>query len=163
MKAAIRVPRRCRSLNADLLAAEAGQFVVPRAGQGYPSKTGYETVQVQYARDLDGFPPVQQTPCIFAVGNNRVAAQYALLKSRDRQCIPITEVELAPRPAVEVLLWSPDGSRLASVRYTDGGLRIWDVKTGLPQAAFQFGENAWWVTQHDALPIAWSRCAIRSA
>jgi WD40 repeat protein len=59
--------------------------------------------------------------------------------------------------AAHALLWSPDGSRLASVRYTDGGLRIWDVKTGLPQAAFQFGENAWWVTQHDALPIAWSR------
>ena len=31
--------------------------------------------------------------------------------------------------AATALLWSPDSKRLASLRLSDGGLRVWDVKT----------------------------------
>jgi WD40 repeat protein len=59
--------------------------------------------------------------------------------------------------AVSALLWSPDGKRLASVRHGDGGVRVWDVKTGAVLSTFQFGSNMIDSAQHDALPFVWSR------
>jgi WD40 repeat protein len=59
--------------------------------------------------------------------------------------------------AASALLWGPDGKRLASIRQTDGGVQIWDVKTGRVQSTFQFGANTIDSVQHDALPFVWNR------
>ena len=58
--------------------------------------------------------------------------------------------------AVNVLLWSPDGQRLASLRAGDGGVRVWDVKTGQVLTSFQFGGKELPTPQNDAPPLAFS-------
>jgi WD40 repeat protein len=59
--------------------------------------------------------------------------------------------------APAALLWSPDGRRLASIRLTDGGVRVWEVETGRVLSSFQFGANTIDSAPHDALPFVWSR------
>jgi WD40 repeat protein len=58
--------------------------------------------------------------------------------------------------AASALLWSPDGKRLASVRFGDGSLRVWDMKAGTLLSFFQLGGNQFFFMQHDAVPLVWS-------
>jgi WD40 repeat protein len=59
-------------------------------------------------------------------------------------------------PAANALLWSPDAKRMASVRFGDGSLRIWDMKAGTLLSFFQLGGNQFFFMQHDAVPLVWS-------
>jgi WD40 repeat protein len=58
--------------------------------------------------------------------------------------------------AASALLWSPDAKRLASVRFGDGSLRIWDMKAGTLLTSLQFGGNQFEAALNDALPLVWS-------
>jgi WD40 repeat protein len=58
--------------------------------------------------------------------------------------------------ATNALLWSPDARWLVSVRWGDGGLRIWDVKAGTLMTSFQFGSHYFDASQHEGLPLSWS-------
>jgi WD40 repeat protein len=58
--------------------------------------------------------------------------------------------------AVSAVLWSPDGTRLASLRAGDGSIRIWNIKTGEVVTTFQFGSTDLSLPVHDALPLVWS-------
>lgn len=69
---------------------------------------------------------------------------------------PVADRPGAEGRAVHALLWSPDGKRLASLRGSDGGVRVWDVATGRVQTAFQFGDRVLPTPQNDAPPLAWS-------
>jgi WD40 repeat protein len=69
---------------------------------------------------------------------------------------PLTDQPGAASPAVHALLWSPDAKRLASLRTSDGSVRVWDVKAGSLQTAFQYGGREIPMLLNDALPLAWS-------
>jgi WD40 repeat protein len=59
--------------------------------------------------------------------------------------------------AANALLWSPDAKRLASLRFGDGDLRIWDVPHGTLTTFYQFGSNQLQAIVNESVPLVWSR------